>query len=539
MNVKQGLVLFFLLYADAEKTTLEELEQEYKVTEWIEDGGNGILEAQVNIPNNNYDSVLNVLKAKEYVVDIEPVIGDSSLVNTSRLFYVKLHNSQDYPLLSSMASRTGAEIRGEVSFCENWYELCVDKNSIGNSIETSNQFWETGLFTSIDPGFIFHFEPASVTSCVSDFRFDEQWGMQAIKACSAWKISIGDTSIKIAVVDGGVDEGHDEFDSLHVAFSFDIETETSPAISYSNLDKYRDIIPPEDIVYHGIHVGGIIFADHNHNIVAGVAPNTSMINISTAFKVNDSISIKLASAIGIAVTNGARIINNSWGDPTLGGETYMFSTLLEDAIDSAISHQIIVVFSVGNNGVEYIPYPASYREEILTVGAIKQQLNRYEISNYYDELDIMAPGKEIFSTHNENGYCFMSGTSVAAPHVSGVAGLMLSVNPTLTSKEVCDLIEHTAQKVRQDLYLYVDTINRTNGTWSLQMGYGLVDAHRAVLKAAYHKVYGDTALTLCDTAAIPIPSAPRTMPTLTVSPFSGPAPTTCRWSQGRPRTACG
>jgi hypothetical protein len=64
----------FLVYADAEKTTLEELEQEYKVTEWIENRGDGILEAQVNIPNNNYDSVLNVLKAKEYIVDIEPVV---------------------------------------------------------------------------------------------------------------------------------------------------------------------------------------------------------------------------------------------------------------------------------------------------------------------------------------------------------------------------------------------------------------------------------------------------------------------------------
>ena len=133
----------FLVYADANKISMEELNREFKITESIETGQNGILEVQINLPNVNYDSVLNVLKTKEYIVDIEPVIGDTVLYNTSRLFYVKLHTPQDYSLLSSIASRTGAEIRGEVSFCENWYELSVDKNSTGNSIETANQFWES------------------------------------------------------------------------------------------------------------------------------------------------------------------------------------------------------------------------------------------------------------------------------------------------------------------------------------------------------------------------------------------------------------
>lgn len=158
----------FLVYAEAGKISMDELNREFKITESIETGQNGIIEVQVNFPNVNYDSVVNVLKAKEYIIDIEPVIGNSVLYNTSRLFYVKLHTHQDYSLLSLMASRTGAEIRGEVPFCENWYELCVNKNSTGNSIETANQFWESQYFSDIDPGFILHFEPASVTTCVSD-----------------------------------------------------------------------------------------------------------------------------------------------------------------------------------------------------------------------------------------------------------------------------------------------------------------------------------------------------------------------------------
>lgn len=75
---------YFLVYADVEKISKELFAKEYRVTEWVENGGNGLIEAQVCIPNRNYDSVVNVLKARNYVVDVEPVIGDSNmLVNTS------------------------------------------------------------------------------------------------------------------------------------------------------------------------------------------------------------------------------------------------------------------------------------------------------------------------------------------------------------------------------------------------------------------------------------------------------------------------
>lgn len=221
----------------------------------------------MNIPNNNYDSILNVLKAKEHIVDVEPVIGDSEMINTSRLFYVKLYNAQDYTLLNNMALRTGSNIRGEVSYCENWYEMSVNKNSTGNSIETANQFWETGYFANIDPGFILRFEPTSASFCVSDPRFNEQWGMHAIKACSAWKITKGDNNVRIAVIDKGIDEHHREFDSTHVVFSYDMNTKTSPAHTYCeeiHLEEpdrgpdHPDV--PSVCFYHGIHVGGIIYA---------------------------------------------------------------------------------------------------------------------------------------------------------------------------------------------------------------------------------------------------------------------------------------
>ena len=72
----------FLVYADANKISIERFAKEYRVTEWVEDGSNGVLEEQVNIPNGNYDSVISVLKSQQYIIDVEPVIGNNVLVNT-------------------------------------------------------------------------------------------------------------------------------------------------------------------------------------------------------------------------------------------------------------------------------------------------------------------------------------------------------------------------------------------------------------------------------------------------------------------------
>ena len=450
----------------------------------------------MNIPNNNYDKVLCELKEKRFVVDVEPVIGDSMLSNISRRFYVKLQESGDLGLLQNTALALGVDIVDSVSQARNWYVLQVNKNC-ANSLENAKLFWETHFFSDVDPGFIFHFASTSEDSCVTDNRFGEQWGMNYIKTCSAWKITTGDTNIRIAVIDMGIDENHSEFDNTHVVYSFDVETRTAPARLYFSVEQ-RDAAPPEATVdeYHGIHVGGIIFANHNKDSIAGIAPNTGMINISHRLIVNSDFDTeKFVVAIDSAVAKGASVINNSWGDHG-GSIHYLHSAYLEDAIDNAIENECVIVFSSGNDSNEAVNYPANYRPEILVVSSITESYNMPECANYNQGLDIVAPGGHILSAHNNNSYYYMTGTSMAAPHVSGVAGLMLSINPDLTGQEVRDIIEQTAQKLPG----YDFDSAGVNGTWNPYMGYGLLDAHRAVLKAAYHKVYGDTALAICDTS---------------------------------------
>ena len=199
----------------------------------------------------------------------------------------------------------------------------------------------------------------------------------------------------------------------------------------------------------------------------------------------------MANGINWAWQNNAQIINNSWGDQ--GGAAYniLHSAILEQSINDAITLGrnglgCIVVFSSGNHTV--IDYPVYTNSEIICVGGINESGLRFSngdvsfFSGYGSELDIVAPGEQIVSTAAGNEIDGgIIGTSVAAPVVSGIAALILSVNPCLSQKQVRDIIEKISQKVGG--YSYINTAGRPNGTWNNQMGYGLVDAFAATQMA--------------------------------------------------------
>ena len=439
---------------------------------------------QLSFDNYNYDSVLNILKNNPLVSDVEPTIGTQHIVNVSNIFYVKLKKENDYEILDSNAKTNGVKILRKVPYSNRWYALEVDKNSKGNTLEISKLFWETELFDDVDPGFIFDFQPNYYS--VHDSLFNLQWGMNSINACNAWEITTGINSIKVAIIDQGVDINHREFTNTNVSYSFDASNNYSQAHVYG---------------YHGTHVGGIIFASHNANNIVGVAPNVSLMNISHSLYSSSTIGEELAVAINQAVINNAYIINNSWGDH--GGAYYndLHSSLLESALDNAIDNGrngmgCVIVFAAGNQS-PVMDYPATYRNDILTVGSIDSNRIRANSSGFGSQLDVVAPGVSIYSTIPNNSYIYDKGTSMAAPHVSGVAALMLSVNSDLTGQQVRDIIESTAQKVGS--YSYQSNVNHPNGTWNNEVGYGLVDAYAAVVEACLyeHRITGDTNVNTC------------------------------------------
>ncbi len=444
---------------------------------------------ELKFDSKRYNETYNSLKANSKIRAIEPVVGDSLPIAISNYFYVKIRNDADSVLLFQKAKETKTEVVRRVAYTDKWFVLETNRESISNSLTVSNFFYETGMFDKVDPGFVFDFSH----NCVSDTRYSEQWAIDNtgidINVCNAWNLTTGNNNIILAIIDQGIDNNHTEFTETNFTASYDAEDRTSPAQLHGD---------------HGTHVCGIISSNRNQASIAGVAPELSIMEISHPLTLISTISEDLATGINWAVQNGAHILSNSWGDQ--GGAYYnnLYSELLEDAIDNALDNGrgglgAIVVFASGNWSPA-IDYPAYYRPEILVVGSITSAGQRSSFSGYGNQLDIVAPGSAILSTIRNNQFAIFNGTSMATPHVSAIAGMILSRFPNLTRLQVANIIEASAQKVGG--YTYQTTTGRPNGTWSNQMGYGLVDAFAAVQCTTTNfinqTVTSNTTVTGCD-----------------------------------------
>uniref|UniRef100_UPI00240A80B4 S8 family peptidase n=1 Tax=Avrilella dinanensis TaxID=2008672 RepID=UPI00240A80B4 len=381
-------------------------------------------------------------------------------------FYVKLKSPSDFHVLQSEASRNNVIIFEQNKFMPLWYTLKVTKNTIGSTLEVANRFYETGLFASSQPDFL-----ADDIACSDDPMFGSLWGLHNssnpdydINICEAWNITEGE-NINVAVLDTGIEKTHGDLNANMSPLSFNTETGTSPSQVFGD---------------HGTHCAGIIAAEKDNNTqVVGVAPKAKLMDVSNSLLSTANSRMKRADGINWAWQNGADVISNSWGS------TIMYD-VIDDAIDNALQNGrdgkgTLIVFASGNDYNNVVSYPANSNPDILAVGSITSSGNRSDFSNYGNQLDVVAPGSNILSTVLNNEIDYNSGTSIATPHVSGVAALILSVNPNLTAKQVQDIIESTAQKIGN--YSYTNTAGRTNGDWNEQMGYGLIDAYAAVQMA--------------------------------------------------------
>lgn len=400
--------------------------------------------------------------------------------------------------MQSLATSKNVSIVKQDTTLPLWYILKCSKNTIENTLEIANLFFETGYFDSASPDFLTYenndllvsnstntTNSTSSNNCANDTDFNQQWGLNNgfvdgiaansnnfnydINACEAWTISQG-AGINVAVIDTGIDLNNLDLSSNLHALSYDSETGSSPS---QLLSSY----PP-----HGTHVAGVIGAVRNNEYqISGVAPQSKLISISNKLQRSAPNNISsLIDGINWAVTNGADVINNSWQCNQ--------NPFMDDAIENAITNGrnglgTIMVFCTGNNPTGTpngfnVWYPANSNPKIITVGAMNSTGQRSSFSKYGNTLDVVAPGSSVLTSTLNNGLLSVDGTSFAAPHVAGIAALILSVSPCLSGKQVRDIIEKTCQKVGS--YIYSNTSERPNGTWNNQMGYGLVDAYAAV-----------------------------------------------------------
>jgi subtilisin family serine protease len=242
-----------------------------------------------------------------------------------------------------------------------------------------------------------------------------------IAADKAWQNNTGDPSIITAVVDTGVDLKHPDLQGQLVE-------------GYNVIDP-KDL--PQDDNGHGTHVAGIIGArTNNFEGIAGVDWRSKIMPVKAMAGDGTGTVVDIADGIVWAADNGANVINLSLGE-------YNDSDYLHDAIKYAYDKGVVLIAAMGNDGVSDPSYPAAY-PEVIGVAANDETTETAEFSNYGEHTSVSAPGVAIPSTYPNRRYVALSGTSMASPHVAGVAALIRSVNPKLSPKEVRKILEQTA-----------------------------------------------------------------------------------------------
>lgn len=430
-----------------------------------------------------------------------------------------------------------------------------------DALEIANKYYETGLFKFSHPTFIGKFEllqeipndpyfnkQITCRNTGQSFLPDGHSGSNDadIDAPEAWEITKGCSDIIVAVLDQGVTSNHP-----------DLPNTRQIRLDESNFaDGNEDDPSPTGNLNHGNACAGVIAATmNNYKGIAGIAPNCRIMPIRIFNSNNTHISYEdVASAIVFAVDNGAKILNISWG--AAGSSEDVIA-----AIEYAINEDCIVVAGAGNNALHNyntngeVLFPANVDVDgVITVGASDRNDDQANYSPTSSSIDIVAPSSRDYSRwlsisgeypemwsidipgssgynpwpserehppeedeeipDSESGYYYLAftsrfgGTSHSCAVVSGIAALIVSLNPELNSEEVLDILKSTAEKV--------GGFNYTSGRCN-EMGYGRVNAYQAVLATTGGPISGNTLL--CQS------------PNTTFTYSNPPAGTTVTWTK--------
>lgn len=282
------------------------------------------------------------------------------------------------------------------------------------------------------------------TEIPNDTDFNKQWALNNtgqtggkpdadIDAPEAWNIEKGKTTVMIAIVDTGVDYTHPDLAGGRVRTDID-----------------KDFVNHDDIAMddhgHGTYVAGIAAANTNNaRGIAGVCRGCQILPVKVLNSEGSGTSDQVAQGIQYAANAGAKIISMSLGYPSNCG----CSQTVASAINYAFEHGSLLIAASGNDSDKSrLSYPAS-SPRVLAVGATDYRDQEADFSNRSTDLDILAPGKDIYSLDRNGSYRTASGTSAATPHVSGVAGLLWSQRSTLSNAEVWSILYHSADDAPQ------------------------------------------------------------------------------------------
>ena len=326
--------------------------------------------------------------------------------------------------------------------------------------------------------------PALTDLIPNDTFFPNQWGLQRIGAPRAWPITQGDANVVIAVLDEGVELNHPDLNLW--------------PISYSTITHLFD---GSAVGNHGTPCAGIISSrTENSTGAAGLAGKCRVMAIATDFA-----DTQVAEGLYFAADNGARVVSMSFG--VYPNWMIWDFGIIEAALQYCHEKNVVLVAATGNENQNVSRFPATDPRTFGVGGSnrddVRKAVNDTSSETFWGacfgpDVDVVAPCLEIPTTDRfgNDGYeptdytLFFNGTSSATPHVAALAGLILSLNPNLTNTEVLQVIGQTTDKINQPAYVYLPTASKPFGTWNSEVGYGRINAERALLIACSSEAEG-------------------------------------------------
>lgn len=269
------------------------------------------------------------------------------------------------------------------------------------------------------------------------------WGVSRINADRVWPTSVG-AGIKVAVIDTGIDISH-------------LDLVSNVKGGFNTINHKASI---NDDNGHGSHVAGVIAAVGDGAGIIGVAPKAELYAVKALDRTGAGRVSDIIEGIQWSVDNHMQIANMSFG-------TTSYSRALHNSVKKASNSGLIMIAAAGNDGpgLNTVNYPAKFNE-VVAVSAIDENSVIAFFSSRGPEIDVAAPGNNIYSTYNNSRYMILSGTSMAAPHVTGATAVKLQLSPGLTPTQIMDILKKTAN--------YLPNVT------SAEQGAGLVDAYNLV-----------------------------------------------------------